>query len=216
MSRHGYRGDGAYGQFCVVLPELDVVVATTAATEDMQAILDAAWRHLLPAMHSRPLTGVAAAAADQDLRVRLAQLRLPAVAGVRPAPADERAWLGYAGEVAGTGPLQRVEVTRDHDGWEVTLVDPVAQYRVRLGTSDWAVSGPAAPDGSAVPIATHGGWTAEGALRFDVTFLETPHRLHVTCADAPEPSATQQWLTAPLHARYLGDLRSPRVNPVEG
>jgi CubicO group peptidase (beta-lactamase class C family) len=21
MSRHGYRGDGAYGQFCVILPE---------------------------------------------------------------------------------------------------------------------------------------------------------------------------------------------------
>ena len=26
MSRHGYRGDGAYGQFCEVLPEQDAVV----------------------------------------------------------------------------------------------------------------------------------------------------------------------------------------------
>ena len=31
MSRHGYRGDGAFGQFCVVLPEQDTVVAITAA-----------------------------------------------------------------------------------------------------------------------------------------------------------------------------------------
>src|SRR6185436_14258624 len=37
MARHGYRGDGAFGQFCCVLPEQDVVVATTCATEEMQA-----------------------------------------------------------------------------------------------------------------------------------------------------------------------------------
>ena len=48
MSRHGYRGDGAFGQFCVVLPEQDVVVAITAGTEAMQAVLDHLWNHLLP------------------------------------------------------------------------------------------------------------------------------------------------------------------------
>jgi CubicO group peptidase (beta-lactamase class C family) len=32
MSRHGYRGDGAFGQFCVILPEQDTVIATTACT----------------------------------------------------------------------------------------------------------------------------------------------------------------------------------------
>ena len=53
MARHGYRGDGAYGQFCVVLPEQDAVIATTAATENMQGILDAVWAHLLPAMTAR-------------------------------------------------------------------------------------------------------------------------------------------------------------------
>ena len=33
MSRHGYRGDGAFGQFCVVLPEQDAVIAMTAGTD---------------------------------------------------------------------------------------------------------------------------------------------------------------------------------------
>ena len=47
MSRHGYRGDGAFGQFCVVLPEQDAVIAMTAGTEAMQAVLDAVWEHLL-------------------------------------------------------------------------------------------------------------------------------------------------------------------------
>ncbi|HEY1639203.1 MAG TPA: serine hydrolase domain-containing protein, partial [Streptosporangiaceae bacterium] len=50
MSRHGYRGDGAFGQFCVVLPEQDTVIVTTAYTLDMQAVLDAMWAHLLPGL----------------------------------------------------------------------------------------------------------------------------------------------------------------------
>src|SRR5271165_1534065 len=29
MSRHGYRGDGAFGQFCVILPEQETVIVTT-------------------------------------------------------------------------------------------------------------------------------------------------------------------------------------------
>ena len=49
--RHGfYRGDGAFGQFCIVMPEQDAVVAITSGTRDMQAVLDKVWEHLLPAM----------------------------------------------------------------------------------------------------------------------------------------------------------------------
>ncbi|MES2568453.1 MAG: serine hydrolase, partial [Verrucomicrobiota bacterium] len=40
--RHGaYRGDGAHGQFCVVLPEQDAVIAITANTRDLQGVLHA-------------------------------------------------------------------------------------------------------------------------------------------------------------------------------
>ena len=39
--RHGlYRGDGAFGQYCIVMPEQDVVVAITSGTNDMQAIMN--------------------------------------------------------------------------------------------------------------------------------------------------------------------------------
>src|SRR6202012_4809259 len=38
MSRHGYRGDGAFGQFCVILPEHDAVIGTTDYTLDLQAM----------------------------------------------------------------------------------------------------------------------------------------------------------------------------------
>jgi CubicO group peptidase (beta-lactamase class C family) len=54
--RHGaYRGDGAFGQFCLVLPEQDAVIAITADTRDMQAELNVVWGKLLPAFSASPL-----------------------------------------------------------------------------------------------------------------------------------------------------------------
>jgi len=48
--RHNaFRGDGAFGQFCLVLPEQDAVVAITADTKDMQGELNVVWDKLLPA-----------------------------------------------------------------------------------------------------------------------------------------------------------------------
>ncbi|OWK35582.1 serine hydrolase domain-containing protein [Fimbriiglobus ruber] len=55
--RHGaFRGDGANGQFCVVLPEQDAVVAITADTRDMRAELNVVWDKLLPAFQAKPLS----------------------------------------------------------------------------------------------------------------------------------------------------------------
>lgn len=49
-SRHGaYRGDGKDGQFCIVLPDLDAVIAITANSKNMQEQLNVVWEKLLPA-----------------------------------------------------------------------------------------------------------------------------------------------------------------------
>ena len=56
--RHGaYRGDGAFGQYCIVLPEQDAVIAITSGVQDMQAVLNLVWDQLLPAMKAAPLPG---------------------------------------------------------------------------------------------------------------------------------------------------------------
>ncbi|MGN6200278.1 serine hydrolase domain-containing protein [Humibacter sp.] len=69
MARHGYRGDGAFGQYCIVLPEHDAVVAITSQTVDMQDVLNRVWKHLLPAFHDAPLQPRSAASdALHDLR----------------------------------------------------------------------------------------------------------------------------------------------------
>ena len=73
--RHGlYRGDGAFGQFCIVMPEQDAVVAMTSGTRDMQAVMNLVWDKLLPAMQPTPLP--ADAESDQKLERALAGLTL--------------------------------------------------------------------------------------------------------------------------------------------
>jgi len=55
--RHGaFRGDGKDGQFCIVMPNQDVVVAITANTGDMQAELNVVWDKLLPTLGESPLS----------------------------------------------------------------------------------------------------------------------------------------------------------------
>ncbi|MGG2991461.1 serine hydrolase [Paenibacillus macerans] len=47
-SRGAYRADGMKGQFCVIVPEKQAVIAINSDEDDMQGILDAVWSDLLP------------------------------------------------------------------------------------------------------------------------------------------------------------------------
>lgn len=46
--KDSFRGDGAYGQYCVVLPREDMLFISTAGQLDMQRILDAYWAQVYP------------------------------------------------------------------------------------------------------------------------------------------------------------------------
>ncbi|MFJ4787465.1 serine hydrolase domain-containing protein [Streptomyces sp. NPDC088794] len=205
-ARHGYRGDGAYGQFCVVLSEHDAVIATTAATEEMQRVLDLAWEHLLPAFGPEPLPG--REAADTSLAERLARLELPPAAGKFAPPEGDRDWSGAeftpeGGVCADRPKLTAVEVTSGADGWGLVLTEDGRRLDLRFGEAGWAVAE------GAPPTAVSGGWTDADTLAIDVLFLETPHRLAVTCS-LPERTFTAKWRTTPLHPLPLRAMRAPR------
>lgn len=46
----GVRADGANGQFIIILPEKDAVIAITSKLQDMGAELDLVWKHILPVL----------------------------------------------------------------------------------------------------------------------------------------------------------------------
>ena len=88
--RHGaFRGDGAFGQYCVVLPEQDAVVAITSGVKDMQAVLNVMWDKLLPGMESKKLR--ANSVANQQLKEKLAHLEVRTAQGSTTSPLDGKA-----------------------------------------------------------------------------------------------------------------------------
>lgn len=65
-THNAYRADGAFGQFCIVLPELDAVVAIHSEVANMQTVSDAVWAQVLPV-----LAGMQQPARTTPLRYRL-------------------------------------------------------------------------------------------------------------------------------------------------
>jgi CubicO group peptidase (beta-lactamase class C family) len=210
MARHGYRGDGAFGQLCVVLPEHDTVVATTARTEQLQAILDALWAELLPGLGRT----TEAAGVEDRLERRLRSLQLPTCTG-DPAPRTWAPWLSGTFEVARAmvegqchSAITGIEVRRDERGLQLELSEQDNALTVALGTGEWAVSEPPDRHGRVIPVAASGGWFDEQTLKVAVIFLETPHRLDITLSLAGRTAAAV-WPHAPLGGDRLEELRSP-------
>ena len=71
-THNAYRGDGAAGQFCVVIPDKDVVIAITALTGNMQGELNAIWDKLYPAFGAEALPDDAAG--QEKLKQAIANL----------------------------------------------------------------------------------------------------------------------------------------------
>lgn len=206
MARHGYRGDGAFGQFCVVLPEHDTVVAATAATEAMQSVLDAMWQHLLPGL------GVVGPdpATEEWLRSRLSDLQLPACQSGAGRP-DRARWAAEPSTVVrgpgGRAPAALSSVAVDPERSVLTLTEADNELPVAFGHGEWLVSEPLDAQGGHVPVAASGSWDGE-TLHVEVVFLETPHRLDVTLT-LPARTAVAAWRLAPLGPDRLQDLRCP-------
>jgi CubicO group peptidase (beta-lactamase class C family) len=190
MARHGYRGDGAYGQYCIVLPEHDTVLAITSQTPEMQSVLDLVWQHVLPA-----LAGPGSPAEDAALAERLARATLPAVTG-EPLAADGRTFTAAAGNDQPT--VTRLEISGDPTGARVVLTEGVDLLDYAVGQGEWAVTDVVAGSGAVV----------DGVFSVDLVFLETPHRLQLR-VPAGASEFTARWVSAPLWDTRLAALRMP-------
>lgn len=187
---HGYRGDGAYGQFGLVLPG-GVVVVLTGATERMQAVLDRVWEHLVPAI-DRPATLDQAA-----LDARLAHRQLEPVRGERGAFVR----LGFENR------HNRWRLVDDAEGWSLRWMDAdggdneigVGHDRWRPGVMTWR--------GRRLDVATSGAWVGWGHFVAQVVALSGPFWILVHLRD--DGSGWTEWNLQPLHGSTLADQALP-------
>jgi CubicO group peptidase (beta-lactamase class C family) len=78
--RHnGFRADGAFGQYIIVLPEQDVVIAIQSETSSMQNEINLVWDYLLPAIKKNKLP--ADEKALYTLKARLSKLAITPASG---------------------------------------------------------------------------------------------------------------------------------------
>lgn len=175
-ARHGaYRGDGAFGQYCLVLPEQDAVIAITSGVKDMQAVLNLVWEKLLPALKSESLPPDEEAA--RKLQETLKGLSLRPVAG-SPAPARVMGKSYRFPE--NPAKLEAVRLESSPEGETLVVRTAGEERRLPCGRGEWKKGRLALAMFPEQPAATSGGWDGDATYTARVCFTETPFILKLS------------------------------------
>jgi CubicO group peptidase (beta-lactamase class C family) len=178
--RHeAYRGDGAFGQYCIVMPEQDAVLAITSGLGDMQVPLNLVWQHLLPAFSVQPLPDDPQAQAQ--LKHKLAGLHYDPPAGESASPAAVQ----ITGKVFKVGANeQKIKSLSFEFGPETAVI--TTEYeghsaRIECGYARWLETGAELlgrggllGPGAGAAVAASGVWETENTFTVTTRFFETP------------------------------------------
>ena len=181
-SRHNsFRGDGAFGQYCLVLPEVDAVVVITSGVRDMQAVMNLVWETLLPAMRVSALPEDAAAGRRLNAKLAGLAVRTPAGRPTGPLAAQtSRRWYQFSENARG---IQAVALDFDPDSLALAVRTAAGETRTPIGIGSWVKSRGGFTGGLdrmlSVPtrplIAASGAWTADSVFTVRLALYETPY-----------------------------------------
>ncbi|CAN5396783.1 hypothetical protein BH11ARM2_BH11ARM2_10760 [soil metagenome] len=161
--RHeAYRGDGAFGQFCIVMPAQDVVLAITSGVGDMGAILEAVWTHLLPGM-----VEPGSSEGEEALKAELVALKVPAPVGQATSPLASKV-SGHIWKMATNAEgIETVQIRFEGDGGTVETTGANGSQRLAFGTEEWVRTKP--------DLAAQGAWAGEDRFTLRTYRLDSPH-----------------------------------------
>lgn len=167
-----YRGDGAFGQYCIVFPKQDAVLAITSGTSDMGAIMNLVWDHLLPALGDKPVEeNVKAYTALQN---KLKSLSLTVIKGKAiAAQAKNISKLPYT--------LQPNEEGFTSIAFDLNSATPSMSFALRdksfsipIGNGVLKNGTHIIPGGESTPVGSSGAWITTDTLQVRSYFYETP------------------------------------------
>ena len=173
-SRHGfYRGDGAHGQFCLILPQHDAVIAITAGTRDMGSVMNLVWDRLVPALKASGLP--TEPAAHRNLTERLSGLSMKFPEGTA-APAGTSATSGKRYTFAANPQsIEAIALEAPTAQGDVPIVLRMAgaDQRIVAGYRAWRKGSLITPT-STEAIAASGAWTGDQTYTFTIVRYRTP------------------------------------------
>lgn len=187
--RHNaFRADGAFGQYIIVMPDQDAVVAITSETPDMQDELNLVWKHLLPGMQPQALP--VDQSAEKNLKAHLTGLSLPPLSNIT----NENFTLTKTFKID-RNELNINSISLKSDGkiCDFTLNVGTVKYVFKLASGQWfaeetKMQGPylllnAKEDFSILsPYKVEGsyGWKDSNTLQLKLRYIESPHTEIIT------------------------------------
>ena len=172
--RHNaFRGDGAFGQYCVVLPEEDAVLAITSGVKDMQAVLNIVWDKLLPTLKPTHLRS------DPDSREklsrRLASLKVKTVEGAASSPAAEKILGKKFVFPPNEQNIESITLARGAGGGLTATVTGTNRVStLNCGVKSWQRGRGSIGNYKDVPIAGCAAWSTDDTCVLKLCVYETP------------------------------------------
>lgn len=180
-----YRGDGVFGQWCIVMPEQDAVLVITSGIDlfDLQQPLNLVWDILLPAMKPDALPDDFAA--HDKLTEKLSNLSMPPVQGDAASPMMQQiSGRTYAIDVNELR-LEAITLNFGEVGCEVYIKTPAGEETIPCGYGQWQRGQTTLFSQRLLfdrtPVAASGAWTAEDTFTMIFRLYETPFYHTVVC-----------------------------------
>ncbi|KAA6439941.1 serine hydrolase [Dyadobacter flavalbus] len=186
-----YRGDGAYGQYCIVMPKEEMVLAITSETSNMQAILDEVWNNILPVV--KPEEASSGKNMQEQLRQKLASLALPLETGKPQSPLISKINNRTYSISENSLNVSSVALSFAKDSCTFKMKDNQGEHKISCGIGKWKngetslstiplklVPTPV-PGEKLTRIAANGAWVDENTFEMTWRFVETAHYEKVRC-----------------------------------
>ena len=190
---NGYRADGANGQFIIVLPEKDVVIAITAEAPDMQGEINLIWKYLLPAFQDKKLRSNPQLSAS--LKEKSSKLFLPISSKNNHSAIESNINGKFFSMVAGEKTLEGASVEFKNDICYLSLKTDSITHRIPFGSKKWELSettkfGPylvarARANRVGLPIFKVAGsydWKDDKTIEMTLRYIESPHTETIICS----------------------------------